>query len=51
MSENFLEGSYSLKMYDSVPEKMPSICLTLSPVSVRVLSVDRMGRPAPTVAS
>lgn len=46
-----LLGRYVLKMYDSVPDRMPSILMISSPVSIRPRSVDSTGRPAPTVAS
>jgi len=44
-------AQYWLKRKESVPEKMPSIRSTRSPVSIRSASVLRTGRPAPTVAS
>ena len=51
-SENFIPGLYVLKRYESVPEKMPSIVFTLSPVPTRsVRSTLRIGSPAPTVVS
>ena len=51
-SENFMPDLKVLKMYERVPEKMPSIVFTLSPVARRsVRSTLRMGSPAPTVVS
>lgn len=39
-----------LKIKDRVPLRMPSICISSSPVSSRLLRVDMTGKPAPTVA-
>ncbi len=41
-------GEKVLKRYDIVPEKTPSILVTLSPVTTRSFNVDITGRPAPT---
>jgi len=40
-----------LKRKDMVPEKTPSILVTSSPESMRSCSVERTGRPAPTLDS
>jgi len=51
-SENFIPALYSLKRYERVPLKMPSMLLISSPVLMRsVRRMFRMGRPAPTVVS
>jgi hypothetical protein len=43
-----VSGANELKRKDMVPEKTPSMRVTLSPVAMRSLSVEMMGRPAPT---
>lgn len=57
MSENLaseagpLDGEKTLKRYERVPEKIPSILTILSPVATKFFKVSRTGKPAPTVDS
>ena len=47
--EKVLPAPKLLKIKDRVPLRMPSICISSSPVSSRLLRVDMTGNPAPTV--
>mmetsp|Transcript_23921 Transcript_23921/g.74815 ORF Transcript_23921/g.74815 Transcript_23921/m.74815 type:complete len:211 (+) Transcript_23921:205-837(+) len=51
MSEKLSPGWKVLKMYESVPEKIPSILTILSPAVLIERSVLMIGSPAPTLAS